>query len=305
MEVIHSSGKEGLATVYVGRFRNDDRYLAEFVDSLSGSSSRREKWVVILSSQYGCPVCCQFCDAGDHFFGNLTRDELLAQVDYLVWSHFPDGRVPTRKFKVQFARMGEPALNPEVIDALEQMRTRYDAPGLIPCLSTVAPRASGGFFERLLQVRWRHYAEQFQLQFSIHTTDEALRDRLIPCSKWELGEISEYGARFHGGKGRKVVLNFALAPNAPVDPELIRGLFDPRNFMVKLTPVNPTENAGRLGLVSPLDPMPAEGGPPLARALRAQGFEVVVSVGELGENLLGSNCGQVLALWKNAGACEP
>lgn len=305
MELIHASGNEQLARVFVGRFRDDDRYLAEFVDSLSGSGSRQEKWVAIISSQYGCPVGCQFCDAGDHFFGNLTKNELLAQVDHLVDSHYGGRRVPTRKFKVQFARMGEPALNPAVIDALVELRTRYDAPGLIPCLSTVAPRASGDFFDRLLGVRWQHYGQQFQLQFSIHTTDDALRDRLIPCPKWGLAEISDYGVRFHGGNGRKVVLNFALAPDAPVDPGLIRESFDPRNFMVKLTPVNPTENAGRRGLVSPLDPMHAQGGPPLARAFKDLGFEVVVSVGELGENILGSNCGQVLALWKNAGPREP
>jgi len=295
---MHSSGRGDLATVHVARFRGDDRYLAEFVGSLSGSPSPDEKWVAILSSQYGCPVGCRFCDAGDHFHGNLTREELLAQLDWLVDRRYPDRRVPTRKFKVQFARMGEPALNPAVVDAIREMRTRYDAPGLMPCVSTVAPEASGEFFERLLSVKRELYDESFQLQFSLHTTDGKLRDFLVPCRKWDLGKMSEYGARFHGGRGRKVALNFALSPNAPVDPEVLSGHFPPENFMVKLTPVNPTQNARSRNLVSPLAPDFEEGTHPLVRSLRGAGFEVVVSVGEPEEDELGSNCGQVLALWK-------
>ena len=298
LEVMHSSGRESLATVHVARFRGDDRYLAEFVGSLSGSPSQDEKWVAILSSQYGCPVGCPFCDAGDHFDGNLTKEELLAQLDYLVDARYPGRKVPTKKFKVQFARMGEPALNPAVVDAIMEMRTRYDAPGLMPCVSTVAPEGAGDFFERLLAVKRELYDESFQLQFSIHTTDAKLRDVLVPARKWGLERMAEYGARFHGGSGRKVALNFALSPNAPVDARILVGHFDPNHFMVKLTPVNPTENARLRGLVSQLGPGFEEGTHPVVRALADVGFEVVVSIGEPEENELGSNCGQVLAMWK-------
>jgi 23S rRNA (adenine2503-C2)-methyltransferase len=299
MELIHESGQEDLASVYVARFRMDDRYLAEFVDSMSKSPSRQQKWVAILSSQYGCPVGCLFCDAGDHFHGDLTKAELLAQLDFLVEKHYPDRRIPTAKFKVQFARMGEPAFNPDVVDAIREMRTRYDAPGLIPCLSTVAPRRCGDFFERLLRVRNEQFPGEFQLQFSVHSTDEATRDSLIPCPKWSLDEISDYGNRFHGGRGRKVVLNFALSKNPSIDPKIIQRAFDPAHFMVKLTPVNPTQNARMHGLESPMAPGFEEGSHPVIRCLREHGFATVVSVGDLEENSLGSNCGQVLALWKD------
>jgi 23S rRNA (adenine2503-C2)-methyltransferase len=301
MELIHQSGRENLARVYVARFRGDDRYMVEFVDSLSGSPSRDLKWVAILSSQFGCPVGCGFCDAGDHYEGDLSKEELLAQLDFMVDGHYPDRNVPTEKFKVQFARMGEPALNPAIIDALREMKTRYHAPGLMPCISTVAPRGCTDFFERLLDVRARYYPSDFQLQFSIHTTDMAIRDRLVPCPKWSLGEISEYGNRFHGGRGRKTVLNFALSKAFPMDPKVIAEMFDPAHFMVKLTPVNPTENATMRDLASPLEPGFEDGRHPVIRRLRDDGFETVVSVGDNEENALGSNCGQVLALWKKNG----
>ena len=46
------------------------------------------------------------CETGGWFHGNLTADELLWQVDRVVLARHPDGSVPSRKFKVQFARMG-------------------------------------------------------------------------------------------------------------------------------------------------------------------------------------------------------
>jgi 23S rRNA (adenine2503-C2)-methyltransferase len=68
--------------------------------------------------------------------------------------------------------------------------------------------------------------------------------------------------------------------------------------MVKLTPVNPTENATRRNLAMPLAPGVESGDHPVIRRLREQGFETVVSAGDDEENALGSNCGQVLALWR-------
>jgi hypothetical protein len=50
----------------------------------------------------------------------LTAEEILMQIDHMVNEWFPDGIVPASKFKIQFARMGEPSLNMAVLDALEE-----------------------------------------------------------------------------------------------------------------------------------------------------------------------------------------
>ena len=216
MKILCSSGDPKLAVVHVAEFRSNQKYMAEFVESLSGGAGRGEKWVIIVSSQFGCPIGCRFCDAGDHFHGNLTKDELLAQIDHVVDAHYPDRRVPAKKFKVQFARMGEPTLNPAVLDALEEMRRRYDAPGLMPCISTMAPLGTEKQFERILEIKNKQYHGNFQMQFSIHSTDEKVRDKLMPARKWTLEQIAEYGKRFHAPGDRKVTLSFALAPQNPV-----------------------------------------------------------------------------------------
>jgi 23S rRNA (adenine2503-C2)-methyltransferase len=294
MKILCSKGDPKLAVIHVAQFRNDKKYMAEFVESLSGSSAKDEKWVIIVSSQFGCPIGCQFCDAGDHFHGNLTKDELLAQIDHIVDAHYPDRRVPVKKFKVQFARMGEPMLNPAVLDALEEMRKRYDAPGLMPCISTIAPIGAEAQFERILEIKNKHYRGNFQMQFSIHSTDEKARDKLMPARKWALEQIAEYGKRFHGAGDRKVTLNFALSEQNSVDVEKIRAIFDPAHFAIKLTPVNPTFRASENRLVAEF----GEYGMQMREKFKKAGFETIESIGELDENKIGSNCGQVLALWK-------
>ena len=145
MNIIASTGKEEVAIVYIAEFGEDKRI--ELVESVQPPIPREEKWVLLVSSMFGCPVECIMCDAGGYYHGKLTKDELFAQIDYLVYKRFPDGRVPARQFKIQFARMGEPSLNPAVLDVLAELPQRYQAPGLMPSISTVAPCGTNRFFQ--------------------------------------------------------------------------------------------------------------------------------------------------------------
>lgn len=196
MKVIAKAGKSELATVYIAEFENERKI--EFVDSVQPPYKIDEKWVLIVSTLFGCPIKCKFCDAGGNYRGKLTAEQILAQIHYLVTQRFPNnhGKIPVKKFKIQFARMGEPALNPAVLETLELLPELYDAPGLLPALSTVAPIGTEAFFERLLQIKNKYYRGKFQLQFSIHTTDRKLRDWLIPIPKWDFDKLAVYGNRF-------------------------------------------------------------------------------------------------------------
>jgi len=293
MKVVSSVGRDDVATVYIGNF--GDGKQVEFVESLQPPIPREEKWVLIVSTLYGCPVGCLMCDAGSGFQGKLTEEEISAQIDFLVKRRFPDGKVPVQKFKVQFARMGEPALNPAVLKVLERFPERYQAPGFIPSLSTVAPRGTEPFFEELLELKKRLYRSgHFQLQFSIHSTDQETRDRLVPIRKWTLAEIADYGNSFHENGDRKITLNSALAKGVEFDGEVLLEHFDPERFLVKVTPLNPTYQSMDAGLSSYLEPLDTGKKYELIDDLRAAGYEVIVSVGELEENQIGSNCGQYL-----------
>jgi len=291
MKVFAATGTSEIATVYIADMGQGR--LIEFVEALQPPYSRDERWIMMVSTLFGCPVKCTICDAGGQYRGKPSAEEILTQVDYMVRRWHPDGHVPAAKFKIQFARMGEPALNMAVLDALEELPRRYDAPGLMPSLSTIAPHGQDAFFECLADTKDRLYANgRFQFQFSIHSTDAALRDQLIPVRKWDFGRMAAYGERFLRPGDRKITLNFALAEGMPVEPEVLLRYFNPERYLVKITPVNPTCHAVQNGLVSYVDPRNPDSARPLAEKLSAAGYEVIVSIGEVIENQIGSNCGQ-------------
>ena len=290
MDIIAVSGTSDIATVYMAEM---DGKLIEFVEALQSPYSRNERWILMVSTLFGCPVRCQICDAGGQYQGKLSSAQILAQIEYMVNRWYPDRGVPASKFKIQFARMGEPALNMAVLDVLEELPRTIQAPGLMPSISTIAPHGTGPYFERLVDIKNSLYgAGRFQFQFSIHTTDAALRDQLIPVRKWTFDQMAAYGERFFSPGDRKITLNFALAEGMPVEPEVLLSHFDPAHFLVKITPINPTYQAVRNGLASYIGPNRQDGPMEVVDRIVAAGYEVIVSIGEVRENQIGSNCGQ-------------
>jgi 23S rRNA (adenine2503-C2)-methyltransferase len=291
MEIAARVGDDDIAVVYVGQF--DDGELVEFVEAVQPPLPRETKWVLMLSTLYGCPVECKMCDAGGFYHGKISKERLLAQLDYMVHRHYPAGVIPCKQFKIQFARMGEPSFNPAVLETLKELPGRYQARGLMPSLSTIAPRGVDKFFDDLLEIKNELYPNgQFQFQFSMHTSDETLRKQLIPVRTWRFAEMAAYGEQFYRPGDRKITLNFALAKDLPLDPEHLRPYFDPQKFLIKITPLNPTYQAESNGLDSFIDTGTGEMSGQVVEALEDAGYRVIVSVGELEENRIGSNCGQ-------------
>jgi len=297
MKVTACAGNDDIAMVYIAQ--TDTGKQIEFVESVQPPMPREKKWVIIVSTLFGCPVRCPICDAGSFYQGKLTKDEIFAQIDFLVKKRFPDSKIVVDKFKIQFARLGEPAFNPAVLEVIEELPSRYNAPGLMPCISTIAPASAAIFFSRLIDIKKNLYRNRFQLQFSIHTTEERLRDRLIPASKWNFTQIAAYGERFFDTGGRKIALNFALARKSPLDPDTLSRYFDPEVFLIKITPINPTYSAFKNGFVSLIDSNNHSDNNKLIQRLRDRGYDVILSIGELEENQIGSNCGQYIAGYLN------
>ena len=61
-------------------------------------------------------------------------------------------------------------------------------------------------------------------------------------SSLSLNEISKIGKDLPMPLGRKYALNFALADDYEVDAIKLKKLFDPRKFMVKITPLHVTHS---------------------------------------------------------------
>lgn len=296
MELIAKYGKEDLAILYIAKNQGK---IVEFVESLQPPIPREKKWVLIISTMYGCPIGCMMCDAGEFYHGKISKDDMMKEIDLMIRSRFPDGKIPITKFKIQFARMGEPTLNEEVLDLLKELPSTYEAPGLMPCISTIAPKGSEEFLENLIKIKDKYYSKgNFQLQFSIHSTNEETRSKWMSPNIWTIEEIGKYGEKWFKEGDRKVTLNFAVAKDSEIDPDIILKYCDPSKYWIKLTPVNPTEKAIYNKLKSGITEENSES-VSLVQEFKERGFEASISIGEWEENDIGTNCGQFATKYQN------
>jgi len=291
MKIISEQGNPELASVFIGQL--NDGHNIEFVESIQPPRTRQEKWVNVISTMAGCPVGCRMCDAGGGFIRNLTAGEMQEQIDILAHSKFPDGRVDSKMWKIQLARMGEPTLNPEVLKFIGQLAEKgHD--NLVISLSTVGPANSAPFIQKLREIKDSGFRGRFQLQFSIHSTDDDIRRKLIPVRSLTLPEMAALGRQFRDPEDKKITLNFIVMKDVPVDTDRIANIFDGENFLIKLTPLNPTYRARYHKIRPGFDPERPETINGLVSEFESRGFQVILSIGEMEENRIGSNCGQYL-----------
>jgi len=283
MKILSEHGNDELAKVYIAEL--EDGHMIEFVESIQPPRTRDEKWVNIISTSVGCPVGCKMCDAGGRFERSLAAGEMHAQIEHLANVKFPGGKVTSAMWKIQLARMGEPTLNPAVLEFLSQLSEKGHE-NLVISLSTIGPSNSAPFIQELKKIKDAAFPGRFQLQFSIHSTDDGCRQRLIPARCLALPEIAALGRQFRGQGDKKITLNFVVMK--------VARLFDGDNFLIKLTPLNPTYRARYHKILPGFDPEKPETIQKLISDFEAKGFEVILSIGELEENQIGSNCGQYI-----------
>ena len=294
MKILDRHGNPDLARVFIAEL--DDGHKIEFVESIQPPRTKQEKWVNVISTMVGCPVACKMCDAGGGFARHLTAPELHKQLSILTKETFPNG-LDTKMWKIQLARMGEPTLNPAVLEFLTQLGQMGHENQYIS-LSTVGPANCAPFIQELKKIKDINFPGKFQLQFSIHSTDDEARRRLIPIRSLVLPEIAALGRQFRSPGDKKITLNFIVMKDVPIDTERIAKLFDGENFLIKLTPLNPTYRARYFKIHPGFDPERPETIQNLIAEFEKKDFEVILSIGELEENQIGSNCGQYLETLK-------
>ncbi|MBI3297189.1 MAG: radical SAM protein [Elusimicrobia bacterium] len=286
----------GVAELYAAERLDDPTRRLEFIDALDPGVPRAEKWVIMVSTQYGCCVGCAMCDAAERRFrGNVSAADILEQVRRVLAAHPELDPRTVKKLKLHFARMGEPTFNAGVLEALETLARGGALPGLLPSVSTVAPDCptSAEFLQRLRAVKDRWFGGgRFQLQFSVHTTDPAARRALIPIRSWSLERMGEFARAWRRPDDRLVTLNAVSAPGLPFDADVLAAAFDPAHCLVKLTPVHPTRRAARNALVDDWNEPPAAVRA-RALALERKGFKVIINAPWPEETAGGVSCGQV------------
>jgi 23S rRNA (adenine2503-C2)-methyltransferase len=259
-----------------------------------------DKWVITISSQYGCSMGCKFCDVPMVGPGkNATVYDLLAQVHNALSLH-PEVKT-TSRINLHYARMGEPTWNADIIQATRILKETFDKKGwgFHPVVSTVMPFNNGDLFYFLQE--WIYLKNYFKgnagLQISVNTTDEKIRDATMPYTM-PLRDISYLmGKMRETPVGRKIALNFALT-GAPIDAKYLRQLFDPRHFMCKITPMHNTKAVIENNMMT-------DGGydfyypyKQAEESLKAVGFDVIVFIPSKEEDESRITCGNAILAYQ-------
>lgn len=206
-----------------------------------------EKWVITISTQYGCSMNCKFCDVPKVGAGrNVTLKDLDAQILAAIQQH-PEIK-HTKRLNVHFARMGEPTWNRDVLACARGLRRKiypYLGCSLVhPVVSTMLPQGNKYVYEFLKEwalIKNIDYYGDAGLQFSINSTDDEQRNYLFSGNSLLLDDIACIGRKLPDPLGRKYTLNFALADDTIIDANKLAGLFSPDKFIVKLTPLHKTD----------------------------------------------------------------
>ena len=168
--------------------QNGERLLIELADGQTVESVLLPRDGLCVSTQVGCAVGCQFCMTGrSGLLRQLGSAEIVAQV--------VAARARRTVRKVVFMGMGEPAHNLDnVLEAIDLLGNEGGIGHKNLVFSTVGDRR---VFERLPLGRVKP-----ALAISLHTTDAALRARLLPkaprIDPAELVELGEGYARCTG-----------------------------------------------------------------------------------------------------------
>lgn len=260
----------------------------------------KEKWVITISSQYGCSMGCTFCDVPKVGKGrNASEQDLTLQVTESLKLH-PEIEA-TKRLNVHYARMGEPTFNSTVLHhargLMKEARPFIGRSHVHPVVSTMMPRNNvylAHFLQEWCEIKNYDYRGAAGLQISINSTANDQRDEMFSGSALPIEEVGEICKLLPDPVGRKYALNFALADDYIVNADKLRRLFHPSKFMVKITPMHLThackenniKTSDGYELYTPYQQIEA--------ALKDVGFDVLVFIPSLEEDESRITCGNAI-----------
>lgn len=254
-----------------------------------------EKWVITISSQYGCSIGCTICDVPKVGPGkNATFRDLINQVLTGIRLH-PEIEF-SKRLNVHFARMGEPTFNPNVLDATKWMKEHLDSEfNVHPVVSTMMPRKNEWlktFIHTWMRIKNRLYKGNAGLQLSINSTSEEERSKMFNGKACTLDEISQIMQGIIPS-GRKITLNFALA-NYEIDPNKLLKYFDPMDYIIKLTPMHKTQECTKNRIVTEGDYTTYTPYEETEEKLKKVGYGVIVFIASEEEDSSKITCGNAI-----------
>lgn len=259
-----------------------------------------EKWVITMSTQYGCSMNCKFCDVPKVGPGiNASYDDLCNQILSALSLH-PE-ITATKRLNIHYARMGEPSWNDNVLqftrDVRKIIRSHIGRSLVHPVVSTMLPKNNKNlneFLSEWVEIKNDLFRGDAGLQFSINTTNDKIREDIFSNNSLPLEQISKLGEMLEDPKGRKYALNFALADGFELDAIKLRDLFKPNKFMVKITPIHETVSCKTNNIITKDGYFDYKPYRDVENALKAVGFDVLVFIPSIEEDVSKITCGNAI-----------
>jgi 23S rRNA (adenine2503-C2)-methyltransferase len=296
--------------LYVGDYGKENNIKADFLGfkkEINQVSHRKvdlkDKMVVTISTQKGCPMNCMFCDCPKvKFGGNISREELAEEVVNAI--KFSKCEY-TERFNLHLARMGEPSLNAANVlnflkyDLRDIVNANMKADVIHPVFTTMMPKSlgvegMGQILDAFCQIKNEDYDGEAGLQLSINSTDEEQRKELFRGRSMSLEDIASVARNLPMPKGRKYTLNFPVTDKTILDPEELSRLFDKNKFIVKITPIHETNEANTNGINTPDGYYKYDVYRQFEQPLLEEGWEVIVFIPSKEEDEDRITCGNAL-----------
>ena len=259
-----------------------------------------EKWVITISSQYGCSMGCTFCDVPKVGKGvNATEGDLDNQIIKALELH-PEIK-HTKRLNIHYARMGEPTFNQAVLGQSARMIAKVNSivecDALHPVISTMMPIDNNklkSFVREWCHIKNDIYKGNAGLQLSINSTDEHARRAMFNGRARSLNDISNIMDGMPSPVGRKYTLNFALSSKYDIDAKKLSSLFDSDKFMVKITPMHITKSCLDNDILTRDGYSSYAPYKKVEEELKSAGFDVLVFIPSIDEDKSRITCGNAI-----------
>ena len=315
---IDTYSKGELETLSIGDYGKEHNIKAQFLDynkDINGVLTTSikplsEKWVVTLSTQYGCIQKCTFCDVPNvKFKGNATYEDMMRQL-YSAINLYPKVNY-TERLNIHYARMGEPMMNTKEVfyhaiklsttkfksDIIEQLNLRVET--IHPVFTTMLPKTIS--LEQTLHnlQQWVHikndcYKGMAGLQLSINSTNEKQRQEMFRGTTHTLHDIATIANQLDEPLGRKYCLNFALADGYEIDARKLALLFNTNFWMVKITPIHNNNATEANGIVTSEGYESFTSYTKAEKDLIEEGFDVLIFIPSMDEENSTITCGNAI-----------
>jgi 23S rRNA (adenine2503-C2)-methyltransferase len=193
---------------------------------------REGRKTACLSSQVGCAMGCRFCRTAQMgFIRNLSAGEIVEQLYHLRNAY---GKIDN----IVFMGMGEPLANLEQLRRAVALLQHTDGLGMSLRRITVSTSGLTGAIYDMAE-----HGPPVRLALSLITTDQSLREELMPIAKTNpLPELEKALEAYRDNHKRRVTLEYVVIGGvnaSPEDAEGLAALAKPLRAQVNIIPWNP------------------------------------------------------------------